>query len=82
MAPTFNVLLIVGLMLGRGALCLPQQTQADFVDKPTLTAQQTSGHPGLLLSMLTCEFIEHLTQLSSSSIDSQPQRNRPLSLQD
>lgn len=81
MISTSIVLVTVGLMLGRSALCLPQHTHPDLVDQPTLTAQQSSGQPGLLLSTFTCEFTVRFIQLSSASFDNKSQRNRPLSLQ-
>ncbi|KAL2272710.1 hypothetical protein FJTKL_06223 [Diaporthe vaccinii] len=46
MASSFHVLIIAGLMMGRGALCLPQHAQPGLVDPPTITTK-------LLPSMIT-----------------------------
>lgn len=69
MFPSFNLLVLTGLMLGRDVLCLPQYTNVGSVDPPTVTTLMIREQSELLLSTITCQSREHLFQLHFGTVD-------------
>lgn len=69
MFPSFNLLVLTGLILGRDVLCLPQYTNVGSVDPPTVTTLMIREQSELLLSTITCQSREHLFQPHFGTVD-------------